>query len=196
RGAGLELLQCAPGLADDLARVLGAEHALAGGLRRQDVEPVVVEDRTLGSGRHDDEVAVPGLELLEHGQQLLALRAALRAAEALVSFALREVELLELTLGLLARLVAALRDAREDRLRRSVRLELRIEVDRAGDLEQRLASLCRLGVEQARDAVEPPARDARERDDLLGREARRPARDLVVHGLLRQAAKRDELTSG
>src|SRR5919201_191536 len=80
----LELLRVAPGLPDDLTRALGAGEPLRRRVLAQRLQPVGVDDRALGPRADDDEVAVPGRELLERRQELLALRAALRAPHALL----------------------------------------------------------------------------------------------------------------
>ena len=71
---------------------------------RSSVEPVDVHRRTVGADRDDDEVAVPGRELLELREQLLALGAALRAPHALLGLARRQLEALHLHLLELLRL--------------------------------------------------------------------------------------------
>ena len=76
-----------------------------------------------------------------------------------------------------------------------MRLESRLAVDRARDLEHGLAPPRRLRVEQAVDAIEPPAGDARERRRLVLRELRRATGDLLPHGLLRQPPERDGLAA-
>src|SRR6266511_3215427 len=95
----VELLQRAPGVADELGRPLGAGRALSGGVLAQYVEAVVVDDRAFGARVDYDEVAVPRRELLEREQQLLALGPALRAPDALLRLARGKLEPLEPTLG-------------------------------------------------------------------------------------------------
>src|SRR5205823_14996922 len=75
----LELLEAAPGVEDSLDRALCAEQALARPVGSQIIEPVVVDNCPLGTGRDDDEVAVPGRELFEGGEELLALGPTLSA---------------------------------------------------------------------------------------------------------------------
>src|SRR5262245_10237177 len=116
RHGELELLRLAPCGPDDLARPLGALQALACCVGPELVDAVDVDDRGLGAGREDDEVAVPPLELLERGEQLVPLRAALRAAHALLRLAPGQLEHGDCLLGALLRLGAALRDALEQGL--------------------------------------------------------------------------------
>jgi hypothetical protein len=106
-----------------------------------------VDRGALGARRHHHEVAIPGRELLERSEHLLALGAALRAAEPLIGVALRQVEALELLLGGGARLDAALGGRFENPRRGFRRVEVRVAVDVARELEQRVASLRRRGVE-------------------------------------------------
>ena len=72
------------------------------------LEPIGVHGRGLGAGRDDDEIAVPRLERLEPREQLVALGASVRAADALVRLARREVERVDERLLALARLLASL----------------------------------------------------------------------------------------
>src|SRR5690349_17695571 len=83
----LQLLRLAPGGPDELARALRREEALARRVDPKLVEPVDVDRRGLGADRDDDEVAIPPLELLEHGEILVALGAALRPPKHLVGLA-------------------------------------------------------------------------------------------------------------
>ena len=88
----VELLEPAPRLAHCLGGPLGAEEPLAGRVLAELVELVEVDRRPLGADRDGDEVAVPGRELLELGEQLLALRAARRALHALLGLARGQLE--------------------------------------------------------------------------------------------------------
>src|SRR5439155_15216552 len=83
----------------------------------------------------------------------------------------------------------------EDALGRVARLELRVRVHGAGDLEQRLAPARRLRVEQPRDPVEPAGGEARERGGLVRGQTRRPRGDLLADGLLGQTGERNELAA-
>src|SRR5882724_5301631 len=96
RRAQVELLEGAPGLANELAGALRA-----------------------------DEVAVPGCELFQRGEQLLPFGAAGGPADSLLGFAGREVEQLEPLLRFQLRLGATLFRAVEDALRGLAGLELR-----------------------------------------------------------------------
>ena len=58
----------------------------------EEVEPVGVDDGALGADGHDDQVAVPGRELLQRGEQLVPLGAAGCPTDALLGLAGREVE--------------------------------------------------------------------------------------------------------
>ena len=93
-----------------------------------------------------DEIAVPGGELLELREQLLALCTARGALDALLGVARRQVELGDPALLDLARLGAACLRVRDDRRRGVGRVEALVEVRRARLLEQRLAPLaCEAG---------------------------------------------------
>src|SRR5690348_5310869 len=129
-----------------------------------------MHDGALRADGDDDEIAVPGRELLERSEQLLALRAAGCAAHALLGFARRQVEPLEVFFGARLRLGCALARAVEDALRGSARFELGIRVDGACDLEQSLTPSRRLGIEQPLRTVEPAGGQARERRGLVGLE--------------------------
>ncbi len=69
-----------------LDRALRAEHPLARGVLREVRATVEVDDGALCARGNRNEVAVPRRQLLEAGEELLALRAELRAARALVGF--------------------------------------------------------------------------------------------------------------
>ncbi len=176
REAGLELqlLEEPPRLPNGFGRGLCAPKLLDARVLPQLGEPVDVRRRRLGSGRDDDEVPVPGLELLEAEEHLLALGAAHRPTRALLLLARGQVELLVLGLRPLLRLVGTLGRDSHQRVRGLARLEPRIPVDRARDLEHRFAPPGRLRVEQPVDAVEPPTRNAGERRRLLLRQLRSP----------------------
>src|SRR5438093_12778539 len=70
RRAEVELLEGAPRLADELAGALRARKTLGRAVLFQELATVGVDDRALGADRHDDQVAVPGGELLERREQL------------------------------------------------------------------------------------------------------------------------------
>src|SRR6266542_1955895 len=133
----VELLERAPRLADDLARLLGAGDPLARRVGAQLAEPVGVHDGRLRADRDRDQVAVPPRKLLEEGEQLVALAAPLRAPHALVGVARRELERLHELLRLRPRVRAALADRaaarhdRDDRPRASRSLRARPPRDRA-----------------------------------------------------------------
>ena len=89
-----------------------------------------MHDCRLGSRGHDDEVAVPGRQLLERGEQLLPLGAALDAAQALLELAGGELDALELALGALLRRLARRPGAVEQDRRGVGRVELGLGVGR------------------------------------------------------------------
>src|SRR6185312_1576970 len=75
----------------------------------------------------------------------------------------------------------------------SRRIECRIEIDRACELDQDGASLARLFVQEPFGAVEPSAREPRQCVELL---SAHPTRGEVgLHGPLREAAKRNVLAT-
>ena len=160
----------------------------------QVVEPVDVDGRAVGADGDDDEVAVPGRELLELRQQLLALGAALGALHALLGLARRQLEALHLDLLEVLRLRATCVRVRDQRPRGVARLEA-VGVDGAGLGDQRRAALGGVAVEQPLEPVEPPRRDARERGPPLVVELGRARRERVAHRALRQPPERDELAA-
>src|SRR5207248_465182 len=83
RRRDLELLGLPPGRTHELTGFLGGVHPLESGVHPQLVESVDVDRRRLRARGYHDEVAVPGLELLEQCEQLLPLGAALGAPDAL-----------------------------------------------------------------------------------------------------------------
>src|SRR5439155_5952466 len=91
----VELLERAPRVAHDLARLLRAGDALARRVGVELVEPVRVDDGVVRADGDGDQVAVPPRELLERREQLVALAAALRAAQALLGVARGELERLD-----------------------------------------------------------------------------------------------------
>src|SRR5207247_8484553 len=139
--------------------------------------------------------ALPPCERLGRREPLLALGAALRAPDALLGLAGREIERLVRRLRLLLGLGPALARTLEQARGGGGRLELCIRIDAARDLEQRLAPGGRLRIEQARHTIEPSRSDARERRRLLGREARRARSDLLPDRALGQTPERDGLAA-
>src|SRR6516165_3753830 len=91
-GSEVELLQLPPGLPHGLGRPLRARETLTPGVGLQQLQLVQVDRRTVGADADREQVAVPGAELLELGEQLLALGAARRALHALVGLPRGEVE--------------------------------------------------------------------------------------------------------
>src|SRR6266516_1362991 len=162
RRAEVELLEGAPGLADELAGTLGAREAIRRSVLFEDFAPVRMHDRALRADRHDDQVAVPGRELLQRCEQLFSLGAAGGAPDSLLRLAGREVEQLEPFFGLPLRLGAAFLGAVEHSLRGCSRLALRIGVYGTRDFEQRFAPARALGIQQPRGAVEPSGCESRE----------------------------------
>src|SRR5439155_17530380 len=185
----------APGLADELARALGAGETFGRGVLRQNGQTVSVRDRALGADGGDDQVAIPGREFLERGEQLLPLGPACGPAHALLRLAGRQIERLELGFRDALRLGGTFASALEDPLRRVTRLELRIGVDRARDLEQRLGPACGLRVEQACSPVEPAGREARQCRRLVRGQTGSPRVDLLTDRALREPSKRNALAA-
>ncbi len=133
-------LEGAPDVAHGLGGALGRERPLGDAVLGELGEPVGVDERALGAGRRDDEVAVPGRELLERVEELLALGAAGGAAARCSARAWDSSPVAAL-LGLRAGLGrAGLREPRRPARGRR-RLEGGVEVDRARELEQDLAAL-------------------------------------------------------
>src|SRR5947208_3305979 len=95
RRAEVELLEGAPGPAHELARAFGAGEAVGRSVLFEDVAAVDVDDGALGADRNHDEVAVPGCELLQRCEQLLAFGAAGGTTDSLLGLACREIEQLE-----------------------------------------------------------------------------------------------------
>src|SRR5262245_32224492 len=144
RGRDLQLLRLAPGRPPELARALGCVHPLEGPIGPQLGEPVDVHGCAVGPRRDDDEIAIPRLELLELGEQLLSFRAALGPPHALLGLAPGQLQGLDLHLSGSPRLLPALRNGFEESLRAVRRLEGRVDVHGPRDLDQRLPPLgCR-----------------------------------------------------
>src|SRR5579862_4288821 len=80
----VELLELSPRLAHELGGPLGAVQPLSARVRLELGETVDVHRRCVRADGDCDEVAVPGLELLELREQLLPLGASLRAADSLL----------------------------------------------------------------------------------------------------------------
>jgi hypothetical protein len=114
----------------------------------------------------------------------------------LLGLALRQVEQLELRFGLLSRLRGAGARPVENDFRSRSRLERRVGVDRAGDLEQGGATAGCLLVEETVDAVEAAGRDPGERGGLFGGEPGRAPLDLPPDRALGQAPEWDQLAAG
>src|SRR5439155_11244849 len=131
----------------------------------------------------------------ERGEQLVAFGAARGAANALLRLPRGQVEQLELLFGGGFRVGGAFARAVEDPLRGVTRLELRVGVDGAGDLEQRLETLGGLRVEQALRTVEPAGREPRQRGRLTGIEGRCARGDLLPYRTLGKTRERDELAA-
>ena len=167
----VELLEEAPERTDALGRELGGRQALEARVLRELLDAVGVHGDVGRTRGHSDQVAEPGGELLEREQQLLPLGAASGTLELLVDLARGQVEPLEARLQLGFRLVRALARTREDRARRGGRVELGIEVDGAGGVEQCRPAGGSLRVEQALDAVEPAGGQAGDRALLGGARA-------------------------
>ena len=135
-----------------------------------------MDDGLLGAGGDDDEVAVPGRELLQRGEQLLALGSALRRAGAAARPRARSAR------GRRARP----RPAPSPRARARGRVEERrcrvagsngIGIDAARDLEQRLAAAARLGSSsRSARSSRPPATRASARASVSARPGARSAR--------------------
>src|SRR6266540_5475933 len=191
----VELLERAPRLADDLARLLGAGDPLARRVGAQLAEPVGVHDGRLRADRDRDQVAVPPRKLLEGGEQLVALAAPLRAPHALVGVARRELERLHELLRLRPRVRAALADPLEQRPRRLGGIEVVLRIDAPGDRQQRVASPACLRIEQPLGTIETTGRELRDRCELVLRETGRALEQVGAHGALRKAAERDELAA-
>ena len=155
-----------------------------------------MDGRRLGARGHDDEISVPGLELLEQREQLLALGAALRAPHALLRFPPGQLEGLDLQLRRLPRLHPPLGDAGQEDFGAVGGLEPRIGVDGPGDVDQRLPPPGRSGIEELQRAPQTPARDPRERRQLLLAELGRVLANRLPHRGLREAPERNELAAG
>src|SRR4051812_24958878 len=110
RNRELELLRVPPGGPHELTRPLCGLEPLTGPVGPEVLEPVDVDRRGLRPCRKHDEVAVPGLELLEHGEELVALRATLGAPDPLLGLAGRQLEPSDHLLLVLLRLRRALGD--------------------------------------------------------------------------------------
>ena len=115
------------------AAVSASARPLARRVLAQDVEPVGVDGRLLGARGDDHQIAVPGCELLERGEQLLPLRPTLHAAEPLLGLARGQLDAGQPCLRLLSRGRADEPGGVEERRRSVGRVELGIGVGRTGD---------------------------------------------------------------
>src|SRR5438128_10225898 len=116
RRAEVELLEGAPGLADELAGALGAGEAVGRSVLFEHVAAVGMDDGALGADRDHDEVAVPGCELLQRCEQLFAFGAAGGTTHSLLCLAGWKIEQLEPFFRFPLRLGAAFFRAVEDAL--------------------------------------------------------------------------------
>ena len=169
----VELLQHAPRVPHLLGRALRAEQPLARRVLAQQRQLVEVDRRLVGADGDRDEIAVPRGELLDLREQLLALGAARRALHLLLGVARRQLELRR----------CAPPPAHAPRRRvacafassaaaASPGVERRVAIHRARLLDQQLAALGRLRIEQPLEPVEPAGGDARERARARRRRAR------------------------
>ena len=162
----------------------------------QVVEPVGVDRRALGARRDDDEVAVPGRELLELRQQLLALGATLNPLDALLRIARRQVEAGRRPPPPRPSHAAPQRDRVEQGTRRVGRVERRVEVAGRAPLRRSPSRRSRTSGSISRRARSSrPARDAGERGRLLFAELRRVLGEPRAHRPLGEPAERDELAA-
>ena len=130
----------------------------------------------LRSACDDDEVAIPGGDLVELRQHLLALCAALHPLDPLLGLLRRQVEAGHDRLLPVLRRRAPMRDGIEQRARRVGRLELGIEIRPPRGRDDRRAPLTHLGIDQPPGAVEAAAGDAGDRGRLGLAELRRVRR--------------------
>src|SRR2546423_398956 len=147
----------------------------------------------VGAHLDGDEVAVPGGELLELREELLALGSPLRAPEALLRLPGRQVEAGELHLLLLARLVSACARVLDERRRRGRRIERVVEVRRASLRDQDVPARGLVRVEQPLEAVEAPGGDPGKGRPALLVELPRARVDPGAHGPLGEPAGRGRL---
>ena len=142
-----------------------------------------------------DQVAVPPRQLLERGEQLVALGSPLCALHALLGFASGQLQRRDGVLGVGARLRATCLDALEQRSRRLTRVEDIGRVDAAAHVEQRVAALASFPVEQPFQPVEATGGEMRDRRRLVGVKLRHAPEELGAHRRPRQPAERDELAA-
>src|SRR5436190_1769448 len=140
RTAASAAIATATTAAGELRGVLGRGEALDRRVRAQLVGVIAV-DGDLRAGGEGDHVAVPGGELFERSQQLLALGAAGGAAEALLGLAVGQLEPLEADLSGLARLLGARPRAGDDELGRRGGVEVGREIDVARQAQPLEAAL-------------------------------------------------------
>ena len=154
-----------------------------------------MDGRVLGARGHDDEIAIPRLETLEPGEELVPLGSTLRPAHPLLGVASRKVERVDERLLALAGFLAALGGHAEQHARGGARVEGRLEIRGARRGDERVASRGRVGVEQTARSVESPRRRARQHAHLLLAALGRLRGDPLPHRALREAAERDELAA-
>ncbi len=194
-GRQVELLELPPRVADSLGSALGARYPVAARVLAQQIELVEMDRSSLGADGDRDQVAIPGRELLQLGEQLLSLGAALGPLQALIGLARGQVETRDARLLELARLGAALRGVAQHRRRRFRGIELRRRVRTTRVLDQRVPPRDRRGIEQPLHPVEPAAGHACKRGALVLGEMRRACVDELANRLLRQPPERHELAA-
>ena len=107
----IELFELPPELPDRLCSPLCAENPLTRSVGTQQLQLVKVDRGPLGADGDRNEVTVPGCQLLQLGQKLLALRSAGRPPDALLRIPRGEIELGDRSLFALTRLALAIRTA-------------------------------------------------------------------------------------
>ena len=195
----LELLEPAPRVAHRLGRPLGPEQPLAGRVGPEQLEQVDVRRRLLGSDADDDEIAVPGGELLElrraaprarprAARAARAARPRASAARARAPSRPRAPSPRPRAPGELSSSAAAASD----------RLEAGLRVDGAGLGEQRRrAARPHCGSSSARKPVEAARRrPARARAGAAAIELGRPRVERLADRPLREPRERHELAAG
>src|SRR5438552_18806505 len=88
----LELLEVAPGLADELRGALSALQPLERRVLQQHGRPVGVHERARSARRRRDEISVPRRKLLQRREQFLPLGPATGPPHTLLRFARRQLE--------------------------------------------------------------------------------------------------------
>src|SRR5207247_7992325 len=135
-------LERSPRLAHGFRGPLGPRRAVGGSVFGELSEAVRVDDRALGPGRDDDEVAVPAREYVEGIQHLVTLGSTCGAPQPLLQLT-RGFFSRGLRLGPRARIGSAFLSQVRHTPRRGRGIERRVQIDGASELKEDPTALAR-----------------------------------------------------